>query len=472
MKKVLLINSNNERMPYPVPPLGLCLLASELEKKYKTEIFDGLFEDFNKLNKKIKSFKPDYIGISIRNIDNIEIDNSIYYIDHILNHYILKIRQETDAPLILGGSGFSIYPNELMTISNADYGIVGEGEDLLPRLLDALDNGMTDINIPGILTKSNGKFVIPDSHYDIKTLPFSEIDKRIDFKPYRVRGAYSIQTKRGCYHNCIYCSYPIIEGTTYRLRDPKSIADEIEAVHKRLGLVTFEFVDSTFNDPPGHAERICEEIIKKNINITLRTMGINPAHATEELFTLMLKAGFKQIDCTPDTASEKMLDNFQKNFTLDQLENTASLIKKFNIPTMWFFIFGGPGEDKKTIQETFDFIDNYVNSFDLVYLSVGLRIYPRTPLHEIAINEGIIEENESILYPQFYINRKLGKRRLQDILTQLISGRPNCLFASESTPDEEMLNKAIKKRTEEKLNEPMFRTLLRLRYEMLNVGNV
>ncbi|MBU0960930.1 MAG: hypothetical protein KKH60_05330, partial [Proteobacteria bacterium] len=88
------------------------------------------------------------------------------------------------------------------------------------------------------------------------------------------------------------CTYPVIEGKTYRTRTPKSIADEMEAVHKRLGFLTFEFVDSTFNDPPGHAEEICREIAKRNLNVQLRTMGINPAHATKELFDLMLAAGF------------------------------------------------------------------------------------------------------------------------------------------------------------------------------------
>ena len=79
------------------------------------------------------------------------------------------------------------------------------------------------------------------------------------------RGAYSVQTKRGCYHKCIYCTYPLIEGRNYKIRDAEAVADEIDQAYRRLGNVTFEFVDSTFNDPKNHAENICREITASSL---------------------------------------------------------------------------------------------------------------------------------------------------------------------------------------------------------------
>ncbi len=463
VKKILLIYPNNEKMPYPVPPIGLSLLASVLKEKYRVLLFDGMFGTAESLTREINGFKPDYIGISIRNIDNVQVDNIVYYVDGILNHYILRIRKITDVPVILGGSGFSIFPGELMELLGADYGVVGEGEELFLRLLSLLDRGKPGRGIPGIIEKDRGVFEYPLQKFNIKKLPHSEIDGKIDFAPYRERSSYPIQTKRGCSHKCIYCTYPEIEGKTYRTRDPEDIAEEIAEVHGRLGDITFEFVDSTFNDPPGHAEAICSRIVKKGLKIKLRAMGINPAHASRELFSLMLKAGFSQIDCTPDTASETMIANFQKNFSLEELKRTALLIREFRIPVMWFFIFGGPGETEKTIAESFDFIDRYIYKYDLVHISTGLRIYPNTPLYRIALKEGVISRDNSILYPEYYVNKKLGQGRLKGVIEKGVSTRFNCLTSSDSKPAPEMMEEALELRRKTPFDEPMFRTLLRLR---------
>ncbi len=226
----------------------------------------------------VEDFKPDFIGFSIRNIDDVVADRPLFYIDRIISDFIDPVKKITSVPVILGGSGFSIFPVELMRMTGADYGIVGEGEDILPELLIRLEKGDEITDLPNVISKKGlsvqkGK---PSTFIPSASLKFSEIDRHINFAPYIHKGAYSVQTKRGCSHGCIYCTYPLIEGKKFRRRNPKDIIDEIEQAHKRLGAVTFEFVDSTFNDPKGHAEAICREIIKRRLKVRLRTMGINP----------------------------------------------------------------------------------------------------------------------------------------------------------------------------------------------------
>jgi len=89
-----------------------------------------------------------------------------------------------------------------------------------------------------------------------------------------------------------------------------------------------------------------------------------------------MKAGFSQIDCTPDSASPKMLKLLKKNFTLNQLLKTANLIKENKMPTMWFFLFGGPGENEETFAETFNFIDQYINPEDMVHMTPDCEFIP------------------------------------------------------------------------------------------------
>lgn len=467
MKKVLLVNTNQETSPYPVPPLGLCLVAGVLSGEYEVRIYDGTFAGATGLSDTIGAFGPDYVGVTIRNIDDMDILNPTRYLETIRDTFIKTIRERTKAPCILGGSAFSIFPEHILEMFGADYGVMGEGELVFPGLLRALDRGDDPSGMPGVASPGKRVPVPAAGAYDLSGMPFSEIDRKIDFAPYRARGSYPVQTKRGCAHRCIYCTYTCIEGTRYRLRRPYDVADEIEQAAGRLEGVTFEFVDSTFNDPPGHAEEICREIARRKLGVRLRTMGINPAHATAGLFDLMRAAGFAQVDCTPDTASPRMLANLRKNFTIGQLTEAARIVREFDMPTMWFFIFGGPGETEDTIAESFNFIDAHISRKDMVHMTAGLRIYPQTGLYDRAVRDGVLKEGDPATETGFYISPEIGRERLFEVIHEASLARPNCIPVTESTPPPDMMARAVRMRGELGLTEPMFRSLLRIRYSMM-----
>lgn len=465
MKKVLLINTNSEKVPYPVPPLGLSLVARKIEKTFEVTFYDAATNKLQDLKHFLDQLNPDYIGISIRNIDNTVMDRQVVYVPDIINNFIKVVQAHTNAPIILGGSGFSIFPEEIMMLTGVKYGIIGEGESAFSMLLNALESSMEPTGIPGVIYKKNDHYRIypPEFSLQMSDVPFSRLYDLVSFDTYRERGSYPVQTKRGCIYSCVYCSYPNLEGRSYRLRKPEEVADEIQDAGERLGDVLFEFVDSTFNSPSGHAEAICEEIIKRNLKVRLRTMGINPKGASALLLTLMKRAGFAQIDCTPDSASPKMLKTMQKNFSLEQLQDCADLIRKHDMPTMWFFIMGGPGETIQTVLETFSFIDHYINEKDMVFMGEGIRIYPQTELYNIAADQGFITSNENILTPVYYISPEIGRKDLSDLLRKEIIKRHNVVHALDSSPKPEMMAEAISVRKSQGLNEPMFRTLLRLK---------
>ena len=131
--------------------------------------------------------------------------------------------------------------------------------------------------------------------------------------------------------------------------------------------------------------------------------------------------------------------------------------------TVWLFLFGGPGEYASTLGETFDFVDNPNGPDDLVLMGIGLRIYPGTPLHRIALREGVVRETDPLVRPTFYIAPSLGYDRILDRLLEAAARRPNCLPPGENTPAPEMLREAVELRSRDGLAEPMFRTLLRIR---------
>jgi len=468
MRKVLLVNSNTETVPYPVPPLGLCLVARRASKSHEVRVHDGAASGADGLAELLASFAPDYVGVGVRNIDDVVMAAPAYYVDEIAEAFVRPIRNYGRAPLILGGAGFSVFPQELLALFGADYGIVGEGEEAFAALLAALDGGGNPLEIPGVI--GAGGRGAPRRAQPCRgglALEESRIDELVDYAPYRERGSYPVQAKRGCAHRCAYCAYPLIEGREYRLRDPGEVVDEIRAIRERLGDVSVEVVDSTFNDPAGHAEAICVEIARRGLRVRLRTMGVNPAGVTDELVSLMRRAGFAQIDCTPDSGSPRVLAALGKNFDRSRLERAATILAAHEMPTMWFFILGGPGETRDTIRETFDFIDRFVRPEDMAHVTTGVRIYAGTALALLALDERIIAPGQSLLRPTFYVSPALGREALEAAVAEEIAQRPNCVPAAESTPDPEMIREALRLRAELDLKEPMFRSLLRVRRRRL-----
>jgi radical SAM superfamily enzyme YgiQ (UPF0313 family) len=465
MKKVLLINTNTEKIPYPVPPLGLSLIARSIEKSFDVTFFDAASQKEPELKVLLDKLKPDYIGITIRNIDNTVMGRQVLYLPDIINNFINVVQRNSTATVILGGSGFSIFYEEILKATGIKYGIIGEGEHAFPQLLHALENNTEPDGISGVVYKKNNQFKVSQPVFSLKMsdIPVSGMYDLVKFDIYRERGSYPVQTKRGCIYSCIYCSYPNLEGHAYRLRKPKEVVDEIEDASKRLGEILFEFVDSTFNSPAGHAEAICEEIINRKLKVRLRTMGINPLETNSLLLSLMKQAGFGQIDCTPDSGSPKMLKMMKKNFSLEQLQSCADLIRKHDMPTMWFFLLGGPGETTETVMETFSFIDHFVSEKDMSFIGEGIRIFPQTELYDIALRQGVINAQQSILEPVYYVSPDIDRDHLSVLLHDEIAKRNNVVHALDSAPKPEMLAEAVAIRRAQGLDEPMFRTLLRLK---------
>ena len=187
----------------------------------------------------------------------------------------------------------------------------------------------------------------------------------------------------------------------------------------------------------------------------------------------LIRAGFIQIDATPDSASPCVLKRLDKGFDLPEIEDMARMISKFNIPTMWFFLFGGPGESEETFFETLDFIDKYINPADLVYMNAGLRVYPNTPLYSIACMEGRIAPGQSVFQPPlYYYSGEITKNRLDQLIREASRARHNCMHALETAPSPEMISEALEMRKTQHSEEPMFRTLLKIRAKWKKLGKI
>jgi radical SAM superfamily enzyme YgiQ (UPF0313 family) len=233
--QILLISANRERMPYPVAPLGLAYIAEALlAEGHDVRAIDLCFsKDIeHDLTQSVADFPPDVIGISLRNLDNLTYPPSISYLPE-LEETIAIIRRCTAAPIVIGGSGFSLAPLPLMQRLEVDFGVVGEGEGSMVELVQRLEQGASLEGIPGVLIKGKDEF-LPPRPSDSFSVPARRV---LDNERYlREGGMANIQTKRGCPFNCIYCTYPLLEGKRVRVRDVGEVVGELKDLQTEQGV--------------------------------------------------------------------------------------------------------------------------------------------------------------------------------------------------------------------------------------------
>src|SRR5215208_6717179 len=160
--RVLLVSTNRERQPYPVVPNGLACVASALDAAgHQVRFLDLCFEKdpVARAQHVARSFQPDVIGVSVRNIDN---SDAIA-----LRHYtpearaVLRALRETapGAKVIAGGAAFGVAPEALFRDLGVDYAVAGDGERASVALVDALTSGNPIEALPGLVRDRNGTVV-------------------------------------------------------------------------------------------------------------------------------------------------------------------------------------------------------------------------------------------------------------------------------------------------------------------------
>lgn len=405
--RILLISANRELFPEPVFPIGPVYVAHALQKSgAEVRIFDMRRHfHFLSLRREIASFRPHRIGISLRNVDNAAFPATRYYLPS-YKALVQAVRAFSDAPIILGGSAFSLFPEEISAYLGVDGGVKGEGEkasELFQNLKEGEIVAAKLLNIDEVGFPGNFKELFPG------------------FRRYKTVG---IQTARGCPNQCIYCTYPSLEGRQRRERAPESIADEIIMLYKNLGTRNFYIVDSLFNADEDHMIRVLEMLIRLNLPIRF-SCYLQPKISNAGIFRLLKKAGCIAVDFGTDSCSPAMLASLRKPFTTDDILRVSLSCREAGIDFCHSLILGGPGETPESIIETIRMMDEIAPK--AVVAMAGVRIYPGTEMHRIAIEEGLCETGQSLLEPKFYFSQ-MGPQKLLETAYDSADWKKNWFF--------------------------------------------
>ena len=399
--RVLLISANTEKINMPTLPMGLGSVATALSTAGHTVRFLDLMGKADwqgLLRKTLDDAAPDVIGISIRNIDD-QVSASPRFLLEPARAVVAFCRNHTKVPIVLGGAGYSIFPQAVLDYTGADMGIQGDGEAAAVMLLERLGKSTPSMDVPGLVIRDKGPQAPPEGVRDLDrfALPGPQwFDPRFARHPdYYL----PIQTRRGCPLNCSYCSTSTIEGRLIRKRSPKAV---VAALHRwrSAGYSRVYFVDNVFNLPTRYAQDLCQCLEKAHLDIRWRAI-LYPGRVTPGLVRAMARAGCQDISLGFESGSPPILRRMNKRFSLDDISTVNRLLVEAGIHRMGFLLLGGPGETRQTVLESLEFADRL--KLDALKVTIGLRIYPYTRLARTAMREGVIQPGNNLLCPAFYI---------------------------------------------------------------------
>jgi len=424
-----LINTN--RMVPPIGPVGLDYVAASVRKAgIDVDVLDlCLCDDPDAaLQNYFANHSPELIGISFRNTDDSFWPSGQWFVPA-LSETIAKLRNLTDAPIVLGGVGFSIFPERIVEHTGADFGIRGDGEKAVVSLLSELHGSRRFDRVDGLIWRKDGIILSNKAAWPSPlSLPTSR-DSIDNFAYFQRGGQCGVETKRGCNRRCLYCADHLAKGVTVRLREPCEVADEVESLIAQ-GVEMLHLCDSEFNIPREHAYAVCEEFIRRSLAERVRWytyMTVVPFDA--ELAAVMSRAGCIGIDFTGDSACPAMLNAYHQPHSKEDLASAVRLCRDNGMKVMIDLLLGGPGETPETVAQTIDFIKQIEP--DCAGAALGVRVYPGTEMAAIVASQGPAELNPNIrrkydgpvdfFKPTFYISQALGSRPAK-LVRDLIAG--------------------------------------------------
>jgi len=397
-----------------VYPIGLAYLAAHTPEEHTVEIFDNNLvrnadDPYQVLADKVRDYKPDVVGISLRNI---KVATPGLHTDDFepQQKTVQRIRQEApNAVIVAGGTAFSLYSEAFMKrLPELNFGMWGEGEK---RFVELLDNLTSPENVKGLWYRKGDEIAYTG---DPPPLDFRSLKHPkkglVPHQPYADSSYVSIglQSKRGCALHCIHCSDTYLLGNRLRLRSPEDVVDEMES-WVDVGVKQLFFCDQIFNIPVGHAIDICKEIDRRQLDVRWSAWFNEKINTLpDELMVWLKKAGCGLLSFSPDHVDDRMLSNLDKNFRYKDLVYTYEIAKKYDMDVEYSFFLNAPGEDFKSLMNLFTFLakaklhlGSNLRMFTLLMMQ-PIRIYPHSRLFDLAVETGLVDKDAELIEGQFW----------------------------------------------------------------------
>ena len=380
-----------------LPFLGIGYIGSWLKKYgYGVKIIDPhvLSLGVEESVEKILEYNPQAVGVTATT------DNRFKAID-----LIKKLKgKNPDLFIFVGGPHFAMTArNALEKIPEIDVVVKGEGEITSQELLDAVQKNNSFNTIRGIFYRdsNSGKIVeTPDRPFvrNIDIFPINwdlyEMDnyyRNIDGTKIRGIGVIS---SRGCPNRCAFCVNAAFRKGIMRLRDPIKFVDEVEFLKNKYGFRGFDFWDDTMTVVKEHVRKICEEILRRKLDIIWYARArVNTVD--RDLLKLMRKAGCIRISYGVESGSPRILRIIRKNITLEQTINAVKQASDMGMSIVTNFMVNLPYETENDLKMTIELMKKLAKIKNVIPAYGFSIIYPGIEMEEMAKKEGILPKDFS-----------------------------------------------------------------------------
>lgn len=355
-------------------------LAPMLRKEgEKVQIEDAptLNHNLDDIKKKIKGFHPNYVGITAMTATV----PSAYDVARTVKEL------DSDIKVVMGGPHPTFLPERtLEECSAVDIVVRGEGE----KTIQELAGGQDWSDIKGITYREKDEIVENKERSlieDLDDLPFPAYDL-VPMDRYKVDGVrYStIMTSRGCPFNCIFCSSSRVFGKKWRAKSPERVLEHLKLLVHDFDVHEVEFLDDTFTLNKSRAEKICDLITEKGLNISW-SCSSRVDTIYETLAEKLKEAGCHTVYIGIESGVQKILDTLKKGINIEQVKNAVKTVKDAGLNTVGSFILGAPGETRKQMEKTVEFAKDL--GLSLAQFTV-FTPYPGTKAWDMAKEKGLL----------------------------------------------------------------------------------
>lgn len=369
-----------------LPPMGLLYIAAHLIKHtgHEVKLLDSQLEnlDYDEIESRIRAERPDIVGITT-------------YTHTLLDSLEIARRAKRVSPaifVVMGGHHPSIYPEETAMLEGVDAAAVGEGEELMTELVEAIATGRSLHDVPGLYLRGKEKVYPtaprqPIANLDAIPFPARSLLPKDSYKFATDADSCSTSmiSSRGCRFKCIYCDVLYKE---IRPRSPENVADEIGDCLD-LGIKEIHFFDDNFNFSEERVIAICREIVIRGYNVRF-SIRARPDKFSPDMTDWLRRAGCARISLGIETATDEMLRRIKKGVTTDMTRRAVKMAHDSGIEIAGYFIIGLPGQTEEGIRQTVDF----AIALDLDFAQFNyMGLLPATEAYSEALSANVFDRD-------------------------------------------------------------------------------
>ncbi|MDA0661625.1 MAG: radical SAM protein [Proteobacteria bacterium] len=309
-----------------------------------------------------------------------------------------------DLQIILIGPTAKWFKERILRDGDADI-VMEESEELLvAENVKVLSEGGAREPLQGCSIYADGKVVTLPAREAMKDLSFVDFPayELLDFSRY-VSDYYTSErvpyapvfTTKGCPYKCAYCPYPFGFGRRVLYRAPRLVGDDIERLNREFGVRQILFRDQVFTLNPIHARAVCDELIRRDLDITW-VCETRYDVIDADMLDIMYRAGCREIHFGLESADPEMFANVSKpdgKGTLELFEQVIAMTKKRGITAHVHLIVGMPDESRSSLRNTRDWLRKVrTDSVQMAYFMP----YPGTPYYDQLKKDGSLGDIDAI----------------------------------------------------------------------------